>query len=225
MSDPLQIIVTGDGSHSLLNTALNETYHSVHGARRESVHVFITHGLQYFRDQNAAATIRILEVGFGTGMNALLSATFAESHQQQIHYSTIEAFPLSDTILRQLNYSETIDEKKIFEGLHAVSWHHEHHINNFFCFLKVNTTLEQFPVPAAAFDVIYFDAFAPNKQPELWELPMLEKVCCGLVPGGVFVTYCAKGQLKRDLKKLGLDVQTLPGPPGKKEMVRALKIS
>jgi tRNA U34 5-methylaminomethyl-2-thiouridine-forming methyltransferase MnmC len=225
MPDEIQIITTGDGSHSLLNTALNETYHSVHGARRESVHVFIKHGLEYFLDGNAADVVKIFEVGFGTGLNALLTASFAENQKHKILYTSLEAFPLADEIPGKLNYAESESEKLLFEKLHSSSWEVDVQINNFFTLRKIKTTLEEISLQGNYFDVIFFDAFAPSKQPELWEIPMLEKVCNALKSNGVFTTYCAKGQLKRDLKSLGLLVETLPGPPGKKEMVRALKIS
>jgi tRNA U34 5-methylaminomethyl-2-thiouridine-forming methyltransferase MnmC len=225
MPDEIQIITTGDGSHSLLNSALNETYHSVHGAKRESIHVFIDHGLQFFLQNNDNPIIRIFEVGFGTGLNALLTASFARTHQKEIHYTSIESFPLPENIWSALNYSETEEEKLIFQQLHLASWDESITINEFFALNKLKSTLQEISLLDNTFDVIYFDAFAPSKQPELWEFYILEKVCKALKRGGVFVTYCAKGQLKRDLKTLGLDVQTLPGPPGKKEMVRALKIS
>jgi tRNA U34 5-methylaminomethyl-2-thiouridine-forming methyltransferase MnmC len=225
MPDELQIITTGDGSHSLLNTALNETYHSVHGARRESVHVFIKHGLEYFLQKNLPDVVKIFEVGFGTGLNALLTASFAENQKRNIFYTSIEAFPLDEKISNQLNYPDSDQEKLLFQELHSGPWESDVHINTFFTLRKIKTTLQQIQLEENYFDVIFFDAFAPNKQPELWEIPILEKVCNALKTNGVFTTYCAKGQLKRDLKSLGLLVETLPGPPGKKEMVRALKIS
>ena len=225
MPEEIQIITTGDGSHSLLNTALNETYHSVHGAKRESVHVFIKNGLEYFLDKNSKETVQIFEVGFGTGLNALLTAGFAAGSQQKVSYTSIEAFPLSVEIVDQLNYPESDHEKNIFQKLHTVPWEEEASINDFFTLKKIKTTLQQIQFRENSFDMIFFDAFAPSKQPELWEIDILEKVCRALKTGGVFTTYCAKGQLKRDLKSLGFLVETLPGPPGKKEMVRALKIS
>lgn len=223
MPDDIQIITTGDGSHSLLNTALNETYHSVHGAKRESIHVFIKHGLEYFLERNAVDTVKIFEVGFGTGLNALLTANFAQLHHQKISYTSIEAFPLDETIWKKLNYTESNEDAVLFERLHTATWEEESPINDFFSLMKLKTTLQGIPLQENAFDVVYFDAFAPSKQPELWAIEMLQKVFTTLKPNGVFVTYCAKGQLKRDLKTIGFSVETLAGPPGKKEMVRALK--
>lgn len=225
MPDDIQIITTGDGSHSLLNTALNETYHSVHGARRESIHVFLNKGLEYFLEENSREIVRIFEVGFGTGLNALLTAAFADQIKQKISYTSIEAFPLDPEFVTTLNYADSIQEKGLFRTLHSSAWDAEAPITDLFALKKLKTTLQGIDLSQNQFDVIYFDAFAPSKQPELWEISMLKKVCDALKPRGIFVTYCAKGQLKRDLKTLGLSVETLPGPPGKKEMVRALKIS
>ncbi len=226
MPDEIQIITTGDGSHSLLNTALNETYHSVHGAKRESVHVFIQHGLKYFLQHHPESqAVKIFEVGFGTGLNALLTASFAETYQKKILYTSIEAFPLAEKIWRQLNYSENATEQTLFEKLHTSLWNSGIDITAHFGLRKINTTLQQLPIEGNHFDIVFFDAFAPAKQPEMWEKALLEKVYYGLKSPGVFVTYCAKGQLKRDLRDLGFLVETLAGPPGKKEMVRALKNS
>lgn len=223
MSDPIQIITTGDGSHSLLNTTLNETYHSVHGALRESLHVFIKHGLEFFAAGHREKSISVFEVGFGTGLNALLTAEYSREHNCPLNYTSIEAFPLDRNVLSQLNYAETSAQKEQFEKIHDAAWEQSIPVLPNFSLHKIKTTLQQIELQPLSFDVIYFDAFAPNKQPEMWELPMLEKIFDAMKVGAVFVTYCAKGQLKRDLKSLGLEVETLEGPPGKKEMVRALK--
>ena len=219
----LTIITTGDGSHSLRNEALNETYHSVHGALQESVHVFIRNGLEHRLRDFHKESLSIFEVGFGTGLNALLTANYALENTVTISYTSIEAFPVPGEIWRTLNYGSTEEAQKRFYSLHEAAWETEQQIVPGFRLRKMHITLEDMILPASSFDVIYFDAFAPNKQPDLWTLPMLEKVTALLRPGGVFVTYCAKGQLKRDLKSLGLTTETLPGPPGKKEMVRATR--
>lgn len=224
MPDEIQIITTGDGSHSLLNTALNETYHSVHGARQESIHVFIKHGLEFFLEKNRADVVDIFEVGFGTGLNALLTAAFAQEQKQKINYTSIETFPLAPDIWSKLNYSQTESDRILFEMLHAGSWQSKNVMNEFFTIQKLEKKLQEISF-RDSFDVVYFDAFAPSKQPELWEISVLQKVYEALKINGIFVTYCAKGQLKRDLKTLGFLVETHVGPPGKKEMVRAVKIS
>lgn len=219
----LQIITTHDGSHSLLNPELNETYHSVHGARQESLHVFIKHGLDFVAQQ-PKNPIKILEVGFGTGLNALLTAMYATQHNIKIEYTTLEAFPVNESIWQQLNYPQGEVESKIFYNLHHAAWDEWTEPVADFMLKKMNTTLQLASLGHEYFDVVYFDAFAPNKQPEMWTLPMLQKTIESLVSKGVFVTYCAKGQLKRDLISAGSSVETLQGPPGKREMIRATKL-
>ncbi len=202
----VKLITTSDGSHSLLNTELDETYHSRHGAVQESMHVFIRNGLEYL----PLDEVNIFEVGFGTGLNALLAAQSGK----KINYTSIEAFPLEEEVYSQLNY----EPKDLLLKLHRNS---QLETRNF-KLNKIHTTLQSIQLEPV-YNIIFYDAFAPSKQPEMWELPMIEKACNALMPGGLFVTYCAKGQLKRDLKSLGMEVETLAGPPGKKEMVRGTK--
>jgi len=224
--DELQIIVTSDGSHSLLNTKLNETYHSHHGATQESTHVFIKNGLEFYvgKMKDARQDIRILEVGFGTGLNALLTIGYLLRHPgKNIIYTTIEPFPLPENIWSQLNYPTVPVLQSHFRTLHLSRWDTIVALTANFSLKKVKGLLQSIPLAAGGFDLVYFDAFAPNKQPEIWELSVLEKVVKAMSATGVFVTYSAKGKLKRDLRSLGLDVETLPGPPGKKEMVRGVK--
>ena len=220
----LKIIETRDGSHSLLNEQLNETYHSVHGALQESKYVFIQQGLDVVSKKPGESVINILEVGFGTGLNALLTLQASIVEDLKIHYTTLEAFPIEEDIWSKLNYAGTVDAKGWFEKVHHAEWNQLVEITQDFQLQKLHTTLQQVELEKNRFDLIYFDAFAPNKQPEMWQVSMLLKIVDAMKPGGVFVTYCAKGQLKRDLKSLGLVVETLDGPPGKKEMVRATKI-
>ena len=219
----LKIITTRDGSHSLLNEQLDETYHSRHGALQESQHVFIKHGLDFLKNKKEQP-IQIFEVGFGTGLNALLTLEETLTHKLNVHYTTLEAFPIEPGIWSQLNYADSMESKNWFEKLHTVKWNEWIALSPVFQFRKLHSTLQQVKLERNQFDLVYFDAFAPNKQPELWELPMLQKVADSMKPGGVFVTYCAKGQLKRDLQNINLEIETLPGPPGKREMVRAIKL-
>jgi tRNA U34 5-methylaminomethyl-2-thiouridine-forming methyltransferase MnmC len=219
----LKIITTSDGSHSLLNTNLNETYHSVHGAMRESIHVFITNGLAYFNDKYQPTEIDILEIGFGTGLNAFLTLKYALEKNIGVRYTTLESNPLPPSIWSALNLAADKEDKKYFASLHEAEWGKEEWLQSNFSVLKINRQLQDFQMDTSH-HIVYFDAFAPNKQPEMWSLSMLEKVCRGIKHSGIFVTYSAKGQLKRDLRSLGFFVETLAGPPGKKEMVRALKI-
>lgn len=224
----VQIIETGDGSHSLLNVAMNETYHSRHGALRESEHVFIRHGLHHWVAQHPTApTLRILEVGFGTGLNAIL--TLREARLQAnlfFSYTTLEPHPLDEETINSLNYLALLNDTTLaphFAALHWTPWESDQPLLDNFVLHKTQCALQNFPVRPQTYDLIYFDAFAPNKQSELWTLPILQRVATLMASGAIFVTYSAKGQLKRDLKTLGLTVETLPGPPGKVEMVRATK--
>jgi tRNA U34 5-methylaminomethyl-2-thiouridine-forming methyltransferase MnmC len=219
----LQIITTKDGSQSLLNPELNETYHSIHGARQESLHVFIKHGLDFIVHRDATRSVKILEIGFGTGLNALLTAQYAIEKAITIEYTTLEALPVNESIWQQLTYAQTESEQEIFYKLHHEPWDQWIEIRQGFMLKKINNTLQAVSFDHDYFDVVYFDAFAPNKQPEMWELPMLQKTINALVSRGVWVTYCAKGQLKRDLASCGTTVETLQGPPGKREMIRAIK--
>lgn len=223
----VQIIETEDGSHSLYVPSLNETYHSFHGAIRESRHVFIKQGLEHWLLQNRKNNVRILEVGFGTGLNALLSIELASVQKVNIFYLTLEPYPLEDKVVKLLNYPTLLQNESLreyFSLLHASSWNKPTVLDRFFTIQKQLIKLEEFNAEEHKFDVVFFDAFAPNKQAELWTYEMLEKVYTLLAPSGTLVTYCAKGQLKRDLKSIGFKLETLPGPPGKKEMVRGRKI-
>ena len=219
----LKIITTSDGSDSLLNTALNETYHSIHGAIQESQHVFIRAGLEFVIGRSASQPINILEVGFGTGLNALMTLKHISELPNQINYTTIEAFPLEDSVWAALNYGRQLNCEDDYKRLHTCPWEDWNLLTTNFNFKKIHSALQQVTLLDNEYDVIYFDAFAPSKQPELWECSILKKVTDSLCPNGVFVTYCARGQLKRDLHTLKMGVETLKGPPGKMEMVRALK--
>jgi tRNA U34 5-methylaminomethyl-2-thiouridine-forming methyltransferase MnmC len=216
-----EVFTTEDGSHSILNKELNETYHSVHGAVQESAYVFINKGLDFWLTQNHKPVVRIFEVGFGTGLNAYL--TLLNNTHRTIEYTSLEAHPLEEDIWSMLNYA-TDEKKHCFEKLHSSNWNHIVEITDHFLIKKVNNTLQDLILPPDYYDLVFFDAFSPSKQPEMWALPMLQKIYNSVAAHGVFVTYCAKGQLKRDLKTLGFIVETLPGPPGKKEMVRAIKM-
>lgn len=218
----IKIIQTEDGSQSLYNDELNETYHSTHGALTESMHVFIKHGLDYLKSRGTTQ-LNILEVGFGTGLNVLLTQQYAlESKLINIKYSTLEPFPISQDLIEGLNYSELLKgvvTPDDFLKLHQCEWSKEHSITSNFNFTKYKTTLQDF-VSRTKYDLIFYDAFAPSKQSEMWDFEVLKHLADMMNSKSVLVTYCARGQFKRDLDALGLQVETLPGPPGKKEMVR-----
>ncbi|MBX2915266.1 MAG: tRNA (5-methylaminomethyl-2-thiouridine)(34)-methyltransferase MnmD [Cyclobacteriaceae bacterium] len=219
----IRVILTGDGSHSLLNAELDETYHSRHGAVQESQYVFIKQGLNYWLEQNKQQQLTILEVGLGTALNAWLTFRLPELAGRQISYFAIEKFPLTKAVWQQLNYAA--HDRNLFEKIHALAWNSWQQVTPLAMLFKSESSLHQIVLPDLSFDIIYYDAFAPNKQPDMWTMDVLQKVVMKLQAGGVFVTYCAKGQLKRDLKALGLEVESLPGPPGKREMIRAVRLN
>ncbi len=214
----VRIIETEDGSHSLYNDQLKETYHSSRGAIQESEHVFINAGLEVCR----ANPIHILEIGFGTGLNVLLSVLWSVRTNTPVAITSLEAFPLADSITESLNYGTLLNAEEWFRKVHAQPWNEKVSYEHGITLEKLNVDWKEFPLDHT-FDVIFYDAFAPSRQPEMWELSLIQKACDALKPDGIFVTYSARGQLKRDLASAGMVVETLPGPPGKKEMVRAVK--
>lgn len=220
----MKIIVTKDGSHTLQHPELDETYHSIHGAVQESMHVFIEAGLKAIAHQKKQ--ISILEIGFGTGLNAWLTALTAHELTCAVEYTTLETFPLIPEITYQLNFANSARYKKfntLFAELHASEWEKLIHLNSFFSLEKKHIKLEDFE-SKKQFDLIYFDAFSPQSQPELWTVAQFSKLYKSLHNSGILVTYCAKGAVKRNLKEAGFVIETLPGPPGKREMTRAVKM-
>jgi tRNA U34 5-methylaminomethyl-2-thiouridine-forming methyltransferase MnmC len=222
----IEIFETKDGSKTLLNTTLNETYHSRFGAIQESMHVFIEAGLHaYLEKFPETKNIHILEVGFGTGLNAILTLQAIQNTSCHVYYETLETYPLDLEQVEALNYIEQIGDEHLheyFRKIHTCNWNEPIQIHEKFTIYKKQQRLENYQA-TEDFHVVYFDAFAPNVQPELWTLEALEKATQKMVRNGIFVTYCAKGQLKRDLKALYFQVESLAGPPGKREMTRGLK--
>ena len=226
MSENIKIITTGDGSHSLYNSELQETYHNSAGAFRESIHIYMIYGLDSWLARNPRKyPIRIFEMGFGTGLNAWLTLVWAEQNRIPVLYHTIEPFPVEKEIYSQLNYIEHDHSiwhfHKYFEALHNAPWNEGGPVSEYFNFKKDKVTLEEAQLYPS--DIVFFDAFAPKVQPELWKKEALQRVTEAMRPSGLFATYCAAGQLKRDLAALGLEVETVPGPPGKKETTRGWK--
>lgn len=216
-----EIRITGDGSKTIFLPELNETYHSSNGAVQESYHIFIQNGIELVEKKG---TIRILEVGFGTGLNALLSASWAEKNNQPIHYTGIESKPLPPELCFQLDYPPYIGQntEKIYEALIHCDWEIENQLSTHFSIQKMEIRIQDI-VAVEHVDLIYFDAFGPRVQAEIWDITILEKMYQSLNVGGALVTYCAQGQFKRDLKAVGFSLEILPGPIGKREMTRAIK--
>lgn len=212
---------TKDGSPTLFVASLDEHYHSIHGAWQESLHVFINMGLKHVTKPELA----VLEIGFGTGLNAWLTAIH-QPKNQAINYHGIENFPVNSDELLALNYQKlasTKIESDLFNQLHAASWNKAVEIKPNFTLHKHQMAIEDVAF-SNQFDIIYYDAFAPSAQPELWTEALFKHMHNALKPNGTLVTYCAKGQVKRNMKAAGFTIERLPGPPGKREMTRATKL-
>lgn len=223
IDDKIDIITTKDGSHSLYNAELDETYHSRHGAIQESQYVYIQQGLDFISKEGE---IKIFEVGYGTGSNLLLSINYLLQHPHlKLSYTTIEKYPISLTKLKQLNYADfCIDEeaRTLYTKAQEATWNVCHELHPRLVFTKVHADIHEY-LPESGIDLVYYDAFAPSKQNDIWDLEILRKIYNQMSDGGILVTYCSQGEFKRKLKTLDMEVTTLPGPPFKKEMIRALK--
>jgi tRNA U34 5-methylaminomethyl-2-thiouridine-forming methyltransferase MnmC len=220
-----KIILTGDGSHSISVPELNVAYHSVHGAIQESTHVFIKAGLIDSGLFEYVGVHQILEIGFGTGLNALLTLLEADKHPNRIYYTGIEPYPLDYTTILQLNYCEQLDlphYRRLFEKMHECGWDEMYEISEYFRLTKTKCNIPDFSTEDL-YDIIYFDAFAPNAQPELWTKEIFDKMYSLLKPGGILVTYCSKGDVRRAMIAAGFAVEKLQGPLRKREMLRARK--
>ncbi len=223
MSD-LQLILTADGSKTIYNPQVGENYHSRHGALQESQHVFLNSGLRYLLAGNQLQEVSLLEVGFGTGLNFLLSADFCTGKNIALHYTGIEAYPLTQGIISATGYQQYVSAP-VWESFLT------HYQSSLVQAVQINpvTSLYTAHTPLLAFDtqqqfdLIYFDAFAAAHQPEMWSAEAIAHTLKFLKPGGVFVTYAITGNLKRLVKSLGLTVEKAPGAPGKREMLRAVK--
>jgi tRNA U34 5-methylaminomethyl-2-thiouridine-forming methyltransferase MnmC len=218
----LEFVVTGDGSHTLRLPGLAENYHSVHGAVAESMHIFIHAGLDYVR--SSREEISILEIGFGTGLNALLTCVESQEKPIGIEYTSVELYPLQEEIYSKLNYPEKIEFQEagtIFKKLHSSSWNEKNSISEEFSLHKIHSSLQDYNPPPGSFDLVYFDAFGPDVQPGMWSEDVFKKMALALKKGGVLVTYSSKGTVKRNLLAAGFSIEKLPGPKGKREILRA----
>lgn len=222
MDKVARIIETEDGSHSLFSEQFAVDYHSKYGAIQESQHVFIQAGLAPV--VAVKPSVRIFEMGFGSGLNAYLSLLFLNDQQKKIYFETVEAFPIPVEQAASLNFPSLLKgSNDDFQALHQAPWNEPVAITSQFTLCKKSGTIQETTL-SGDFDVVFFDAFAPSSQPELWESPVLEKIYEAMAPGGIFVTYCAKGVVKRTLRAIGFQVEGIPGPPGKREMTRATKL-
>jgi tRNA U34 5-methylaminomethyl-2-thiouridine-forming methyltransferase MnmC len=217
------IIKTGDGSDTITIPEMNVSYHSKHGAIQESMHVFIKAGFHYIINQSTIQPINIFEMGFGTGLNAFLTAIEASNRKTKVHYVGVEKYPLTKEEISLLNYSETLKHAELFQTIHQSSWNEDIELNEFFTLRKINENFINYSTDQL-FNIVYYDAFAPIAQPELWVEEIFKKLYSMLLPGGILVTYCSKGSVRRAMQAAGFQVEKIPGPPGKREMMRAIKV-
>lgn len=217
----MELEQTADGSYTLYVPELDEHYHSVKGALTESQHIFIEMGLKH----SPAPEPRILEIGLGTGLNAFLTLLAAEEMQRKVHYTGIERYPLAEETLRQLDYPGIIGKKheEDYYAIHQAPWEKGTNLSPWFTLHKIEGDFTRHTFQKG-YDIIYFDAFAPEKQPEMWEQSLFNTLYNVLNKGGILTTYCAKGVVRRMLQTAGFTVERLPGPPGgKREILRATK--
>ena len=219
-----QVIQTADGSKTLFIPEMNEQYHSVNGARTESEYVFLKQG--YLEHPSTSPVV--FEVGFGTGLNALLTALKAEEQKRPTKFISIEKYPVDASEVKMLDYGKQISGKAnhLFHKLHDAAWNEAVKISAYFTLHKIQADLKSVSFESLqAFDVIYFDAFAPDKQPQLWEPEIFNRIHAACCEGAIFVTYSAKGVIRRQLAATGFTMERLPGPPGKRQMLRGRRIS
>lgn len=214
----IELKLTSDGSHTLYVPEIDENYHSTHGAIQESTHIFILSGLIYCKKN----VLNILEIGFGTGLNALLTAIEAEKSGMKIHFCTLEKYPVPAETALKLNYSKITGGNALFEKIQNAGWDKNIEISNRFSINKINCDFTE-ALFSNQFDLVYFDAFSPEKQPEMWTEKQFQKIFDACNEGAILTTYCAKGAVRRALQSVGFMVERLPGPPGKREILRATK--
>lgn len=218
-----ELIITEDGSHSLYVPELKEHYHSTHGAIQESKHVFIESGYNFIAPHYKS--LNILEIGFGTGLNAFLTYIASAKTSKKINYIGVEPYPIDELVYTQMNFADLVGSNKndVFLKMHQTNWRVPYFINDFFILNKIMEKIEDVSLMPGQMQLVYFDAFAPEVQPELWEKEVFEKLYEAMSSNSVLVTYCAKGEVKRNLKQVGFEIESIPGPKGKREITRALK--
>lgn len=221
-----EIIITADGSKTIHLPEFDEHYHSKHGALNEAKHVFIKSGLNHILEKQAIDSLAILEIGFGTGLNAFITLLEADKITQPIDYVGVEAYPVSFDEAISMEYPKALgteDKKSVFEQLHQATWEEINEITPKFRILKRKQFFADIN-DQDKYNLVYFDAFGARVQPELWTLDIFKKMYNAMQYNGVLVTYSAKGSVRRAMNEVGFEVERLPGPPGKREMLRATKI-
>jgi tRNA U34 5-methylaminomethyl-2-thiouridine-forming methyltransferase MnmC len=216
-----ELRITGDGSHTVYVADLDEPYHSIHGAVQESEHVFIRQGFH----QLDRSPVRILEIGFGTGLNAILTLVESISDQREVYYHAVEKYPLEAGEYNRLNFDQLISgcPEGIFMEMHNAPWGEAVPLLNTFSIFKERADFRSMD-PAGKFDLVYFDAFAPKKQPHLWTEDIFSRLHKLMFPKGILVSYTSMGSVRRALISCSFHVEKIPGPPGKREMIRAIRI-
>lgn len=216
----IKIVQTADGSQTLFSERHNAHYHSLNGALQESLHIFVKNGYEYL----SCDAINVLEVGFGTGLNATLTASKAVDLKRNTRYTGIDLYPVEEDILTKLNYDSILSkaESETWKKIRSAKWGVEERVNEFFLLNKVQCDLIEMNLQNE-YDLIYFDAFAPDDQPEMWTASIFEKIFHATSNGGVLVTYCSKGVVKQALRAVGYKLERLAGPPGKRHMIRATR--
>ena len=215
-----ELRISGDGSHTFYVPSMDETYHSLHGALQESAHVFIENGFRFVQ----RSPVRILELGFGTGLNVLLTIAASNRSGVEVYYHTVEKYPLTSEEYQQLNYDRMIPDlpDDCSNTIHRAEWECSIAVTKRFLLYKEKVDFRH-TKPEGMFDLVYFDVFSPDKQPHLWETELFSRLYDLMNPGAALVTYSSKGIVRRVLISCGFDVEKLPGPPGKREMTRAVK--
>jgi tRNA U34 5-methylaminomethyl-2-thiouridine-forming methyltransferase MnmC len=218
-----EFVITEDGSHTIYLPEIDEHYHSIHGAIQESLHIYINQGLL---QQSPQKELSILEIGFGTGLNAYLTFCYTCNREISVNYFSLEKYPLAEIEYMNLNYPQNVfpEYSEIFEQMHRVDWDAVIDISPKFKLQKIHADLLTFQFDSKPqFDIVYFDAFAPEKQPEMWSELILQKVAATVKKDGILVTYCAKGAVRRAFMAAGFQMERIPGPIGKKEILRGKK--
>lgn len=216
----LKIIKTSDNSNTIYSERFKEHYHSINGAIQESNLIFIDSALKQIKKND----ISVFELGFGTGLNAFLTLIYSVKNKLNIYYESIELYPVPENIWSQLNYSENLKNFNDFFAIHNCKWNSIEKINQNFTLMKIQKALENYNENDRKFDIVYFDAFSPEIQPEMWKQGVFEKMFNLMNSNSILTTYSAKGQVRKNLQNAGFKVERIPGPAGKREITRALKI-